>query len=126
MCHMMGNMTSTKKRLSFRSFLLKHQYKVLFVSLAVGFVWIEIYRLLAGSWFWSGLSLLFAILSFFPAGLIFLIHGRELGPFLWWSTSNEVLTTRRSPGVERFEIKTMAVLWAIIFIAVMVVIFTVR
>jgi len=58
--------------------------------------------------------------------LVFLIHGREAGPFLWWSRSNEVLTTRRSLRVERFETKVMAVLWAIIFIAVVVVIFTAR
>ena len=93
--------------------MLKHQYRVLFVSLAVGVAWIEIYRWLAGSWF-SRLSLLFAIISFVPAGLVFLIHGREAGPFLWWSRSNVVLTTRRSPGIERLEIKVLAILWAIV------------
>jgi len=106
--------------------MLRHQYKVLFVSLAIGFVWIQIYHLLNGSWFLSRLSLLLAIISFAPAGLVFLIHGREAGPLIWWSRSNVVLTTRRSPRVERFEIKLMAVLWAIIFIAVVVVIFTAR
>jgi hypothetical protein len=106
--------------------MLKHQYKILFVSLAVGFAWIEIYRWLAGSWFFSRLSLLFAIISFVPAGLVFLIHAREAGPFLWWSGSNVVLTTRRSPDMERFEIRVLTILWAVIFVAVVVVVFTAR
>src|SRR5438270_1690560 len=89
--HGRQHMTPAKGRLSFRSFMLKHQYMVLFVSLVTGFLWIEIYRWLAGSWFLSRLSLLFAVISFAPAGLVFLIHGREGVPFLWWSRSNEVL-----------------------------------
>ena len=77
MSHIEEHLTTRNKRFGFRSFMLKHQYKVLFVSLAVGFAWIEIYRRLAGSWFFSRLSLLFAIISFVPAGLVFLIHGRD-------------------------------------------------
>ena len=68
--------------LGFRPFMVKHQYKVMSVSLVVGFVWLGIYHLLATSWFFSRLSLLLAILSFVPAGLVLLVHGREFGPFL--------------------------------------------
>jgi hypothetical protein len=83
------------QRLAFRAFMVKHQYKVMLVSVVVGTVWVGIHHLLAASWFFSRLSLLLAIISFAPAGLVFLIHGREFGPFLWWDRSNPVLTTRR-------------------------------
>jgi hypothetical protein len=97
--------------------------KVLPVSVVVGLVWIAIYRLLVTSWFFSRLSLLLAIMSFVPAALVFLIHGRELGPFLWWDKSNVVLTTRQRPKVEKFELVIMTALWAIIFVFVVVAIF---
>ncbi len=103
--------------------MVKHQYKVMSVSLVVGFMWIGIYHLLATSWFLSRLSLLLAIISFVPAGLVLLVHGREFGPFLWWDKSNVVLTTRRPPKLERVEFTVMAVLWAVIFVFVVVVIF---
>jgi hypothetical protein len=103
--------------------MVKHQYKVLFVSMVVGLTWMGIYRLLAASWFFSRLSLLLAIISFVPAGLVVLIHGREFGTFLWWDKSNVVLTNRRSPKVERVELTVMAVLWATIFVGVIFAIF---
>jgi hypothetical protein len=112
-----------KQRFPFRAFMLEHQYKVMFVSLVVGFLWVGIYRLLAASWFFSRLSLLLAIICFVPAGLVVLVHGREYGPFLAWDKSNEVLTTRRSRKLERVELAVMAVLWTIIFVFVVVVIF---
>jgi len=103
--------------------MVKHQYKVMSVSLVVGFVWVGIHHLLATSWFVSRLSLLLAIISFVPAGLVLLIHGREFGPFLWWDKSNVVLTTRRPRKLERVEFAVMAVLWAAIFVFVAVVVF---
>jgi hypothetical protein len=119
-------MTATQERTHrfvFRTFMLKHQYKVMGVSLVIGFMWVGIYHLLASSWFFSRLSLLFAVISFVPTGLVILVHGRELGPFMWWDKRNVVLTTRRSPKLERLELTVMAVLWGIIFIFVVVVIF---
>lgn len=103
--------------------MLKHQYKVLLASLTVGLMWVGIYHLLATSWFFSRLSILLAIISFVPAGLVFLAHGREAGPFLWWDRSNTVLTTRRSRKLESAEITVMAALWAVIFVFVVIVIF---
>jgi|SRR5215467_4277468 len=111
------------ERFGFRTFILKHQYKVLCISLLVGFMWVGIHQLLAASWFFSRLSLLLAIVSFVPAGLVVLIHGREFGPFLWWDRSNVVLTTRRPRKLERVEFAVMAVLWAAIFVFLVVVIF---
>jgi len=98
--------------------MVKHQYKVMSISLVVGFVWVGIYRLIAASWFFSRLSLLLAIISFVPAGLVLLVHGREFGPFLWWDKSNVVLTTRRPRKLERVELVVMAVLWTAIFVFV--------
>ena len=114
------------ERFGFRTLMLKHQYKVMFISLLVGFVWVGIHHLLAASWFFSRLALLLAIVSFVPAGLVLLIHGREFGPFLWWDRSNVVLTTRRPHKLERVEFAVMAVLWAAIFVFVVVVIFLSR
>jgi hypothetical protein len=102
--------------------MVRHQYKVMSVSLVVGFVWVGIYHLLATSWFFSRLSLLLAIISFVPAGLVLLVHGRDFGHFLWWDKSNVVLTTRRPRELERAEFVVMAVLWAAIFVFVVVVI----
>ena len=107
----------------FLSFMVKHQYKVMCVSMVVGFAWIGIYRLVVASWFFSRLSLLLAIISFVPAGLVVVAHGRELGPFMWWDKSNVVLTTRRSPKIERIELVVLGVLGSIIFVFVIVVIF---
>ncbi len=109
--------------LGFRAFMVKHQYKVMLVSLVVGFAWIGIYQLLASSWFFSRLSLLLAIISFAPAGLVLLVHGRSFGRFFWWDKSNVVLTTRRPPRLEKVEFTVMAVLWAVIFVFVVIVIF---
>jgi hypothetical protein len=103
--------------------MVKHQYKVMFASIVMGLIWVGLYHLLASSWFFSRLSLLLAIISFVPAGLVVLVHGRELGPFVWWDRSNVVLTTRRPRKLERLELRMMAVLWAAIFLAVIVVIF---
>jgi len=111
------------QRFGFRTFMVKHQYKVMFVSLAVGFMWVEIHHLLAASWFFSRLSLLLAVISFVPAGLVLLVHGREFGPFFWWDRSNVVLTTRRPRRLEKVEFAVMVVLWAAIFVFVVVVIF---
>lgn len=111
------------RRPGFRVFIVKHQYEVLLVSMVVGLMWVGVYYLLAASWFFSRLSLLLAIISFVPAGLIILIHVRELGPFLWWDRSNVVLTTRRSRKTEKIELTVMAVLWTAIFVLVVVVIF---
>src|SRR5262245_58000751 len=91
------------ERFDFRAFMLKHQYKVMLVSLVAGFMWVGIRHLLVGSWFFSRLCLLLAIISFVSAGLVVLIHGRELGPFLWWDRSNVVLTTRRPRKLEKAE-----------------------
>lgn len=103
--------------------MVKHQYKVTCVSMVVGFAWIGIYRLVVASWFFSRLSLLLAIISFVPAGLVVVAHGRELGPFMWWDKSNVVLTTRRSPKIERIELVVLGVLGSIILVFVIVVIF---
>ena len=108
---------------AFRPFMVQHQYKVMFASVVVGLAWVGIHHLLASSWFLSRLSLLMAITSFVPAGLVFLIHLRAFGRFLWWDKSNVVLTTRRDAKVERVELVVMATLWTIIFGFVIVVIF---
>ena len=112
-----------KRRPGFRSFMLDHQYKVLAASVCVGLAWVGIYHLFSKSWFLSRLILLIAIICFVPAGLVALIHGREFGPFLWWDRSNVVLTTRRSPKMEKGELILMAILWSIIFVFVVAVIF---
>lgn len=93
------------------------------VSIIVGFAWIGIHRLLITSWFFSRLSLLLAIISFVPAGLVVLAHGRELGPFLWWDKSNVVLTTRRSPKIERTELFVLGVLASIVLVFIIIVVF---
>ena len=111
------------ERFDFRAFMLKHQYKVMLVSVVAGFMWVEIHHVLVGSWFLSRLSLLLAIISFVPAGIVVLIHGREFGPFLWWDKSDVVLTTRRPRRLEKVEFVVMAVLWAAILVFVIVVIF---
>jgi hypothetical protein len=111
------------QRSGFRAFMVKHQYKVMLASLVVGIMWVGIYHLLATSWFFSRLSLLLAIISLVPAGLVVLVHGREFGPFLWWDRSNAVLTTRRPRKLEKAEFIVMAVFWAAIFVFVVVVIF---
>jgi hypothetical protein len=109
--------------LGFRAFMVKHQYEVMFASIVTGLIWVGVYHLLATSWFFSRLSLLLAIISFVPAGLVVLVHGRELGPFVWWDRSNTALTTRRPRKLERLELTVMAVLWGAIFAAVIAVIF---
>ncbi|MFY9730201.1 MAG: hypothetical protein WB723_06395 [Candidatus Acidiferrales bacterium] len=111
------------QRFGFRSFMVKHQYKVMSVSLFVGFSWVGIYHLVGTSWFFSRLSLLLAIICFVPAGIVLLVHLREFGPFLWWDRSDVVLTTRRAPKLEKAEFIAMAILWAVIFVFVVVVIF---
>jgi len=111
----MGAPPEQKRRFAFRPFMVEHQYKMLIVSLLVGLVWIGIYRLLASSWFFSRVSLLMAIVFLVPAGLVLLVHLREAGTFIWWDKSNVVLTTRRSPKIERVELIVMAALWTIIF-----------
>ncbi len=103
--------------------MVKHQYKVLCVSLAVGIVLIKIYRLLGTSWFISRLSLLLAIISFVPAGLVVLAHFREFGPFMWWDKSNVVLTTRRSPKAEKIELVVLGVLASVILVFVIIAVF---
>lgn len=97
-------------RFDFRAFMLKHQYEVMFVSVVGGFTWVGIHHLLVGSRFFSRLSLLLAIISFVPAGLVVLTHGREFGPFLSWDRNNVVLTTRRPRRLEKAEFVVMAVL----------------
>lgn len=103
--------------------MLKHQYKVMSASLVIGFMWVGIHQVLARSWFLSRLSSLLAIVSFVPAGLVVLIHGREFGHFFWWDRSNVVLTTRRPRKLEKVEFAVIAVLWTAIFVFVVVVIF---
>jgi hypothetical protein len=103
--------------------MIKHQYKVMCVSLAFGIVLIKLYRLLVTSWFFSRLSLLLAIISFVPAGLVALAHLRELGPFMWWDNSNVVLTTRGSPKAEKIELVVLGVLASVILIFVIFAVF---
>jgi hypothetical protein len=103
--------------------MVKHQYRILCVSLAVGIALIGIYRLLVTSWFFSRLSLLLAIISFIPAGLVVLAHLRELGPFMWWDKSDVVLRTRRSPNVEKAELVVLGVLASVILVFIILVVF---
>ena len=88
-----------------------------------GLLWIGIRQVLGASWFFSRLCLLLAIISFVPAGLVVLIHGRSFGRFFWWDRSNAVLAAHRSPRVEKTEFVLMAALWTIIFGFVIVMIF---
>jgi len=111
------------QRFDLRAFMVKHQYKVMFVSVCVGHTCLGIDHLLSASWFFSRLSLLIAIICFVPAGIVLLIHGRAFGTFWWWDRSNRVLTTRRSRKREKTEMILMASLWSIIFVFVVVVIF---
>lgn len=115
--------SSQRRSWAFRPFMLKYQYRVMAASLVVGFVWIGIYQLVLASWFFSRFSILMAIISFVPAALVALIHGRGIGSALWWDPSNVVLTTRRSPRLEELELIVMAVLWTVIFGFVGLVIF---
>ena len=114
----------SQDRLSvFLSYLIKHQYKMLCVSLLVGFLFIKLHYILIAFWFLSQLSVFFAVVAFLPALLVLLAHGREFGPFLWWDTSNIVLTTRRSRRVEKTELQLLAVLLAIVLGLVVFAIF---
>jgi|tagenome__1003787_1003787.scaffolds.fasta_scaffold18512237_1 hypothetical protein len=113
----------TKERFGFRAFMLKHQYKVMALSVCFGLGWVGVYRLALRSWFFSRLTLLIAIICFVPAGIVVLIHLREFGPFLWWDKNNRVLTTHRSRKVEKAELILMGILWSIIFVFVVAVIF---
>jgi hypothetical protein len=106
--------------------MLRNQYKVLAISLAVGFMWVGIHQVVLAWWFLARLSILLAVISFVPAMLVFIVHFREYGPFLVWDKSNVVLTTRRSRRLEKAEIIVMAVLWAVIFIFVVIAIFWAR
>jgi hypothetical protein len=65
-------------------------------------------------------------MSFAPAGLVLIVHGREFGPFLWWDRSNAVLTTRRRPKIEKAEFIIATVSWSLIFVFVVAVIFLSR
>jgi hypothetical protein len=94
-------MATIHQRFGFRTFVVRHPYQVLSISLAVGFMWVGIYRLFATSWFFARLSLLLAMMSFVPSGLVLLVHMREAGPLMWWDNSNVVLTTRRSCKLEK-------------------------
>ena len=67
----------------------------------LGLCGLEIYRLFATSRFFARLSLLLAMMSFVPSGLVLLVHMREAGPLMWWDNSNVVLTTRRSRKLEK-------------------------
>lgn len=107
----------------FRQFMVEHQYKVMLVSILVGLLWVGSYHLFVTSWFLSHLSILMAVISFVPAGLVALIHLREFGPFMWWDRSNRVLVARRSHKVEKIEMVVMGVLWTTIFGFVVLVIF---
>jgi hypothetical protein len=57
--------------------MIQHQYKILFISAVIGLMWVGVNHLVATSWFFSRLSLLLAIISFVPAGLVILAHGRS-------------------------------------------------
>ena len=103
--------------------MVRHQYKVMFASIVMGLIWVSVYRFLAASWFFSRLSLLLALISFVPAALVCLVHGREFGTFFWWDRSNVVLTTRRPRKVEKVELSVMAILWGAIFLVGIAVIF---
>ena len=96
------------RRFDFRAFMLKHQYKVMSVSLVVGFMWVGIHHVLATSWFFSRLSLLLAIISFFPAGLVVLIHGRATTRAdqkrIAAMSTNRVELIKLEPGVKRREL----------------------
>lgn len=108
----------------FRAFMVKNQYKVMCASLAVGSVFVGLFRLLTAYWFLGRLALLFAVIGFVPAGLVVLAHLKEnfLGGF-WWDTSNRLWATRRSPKTEGVELIVVSVLWSLILIAVAVAIF---
>jgi hypothetical protein len=110
----------------FRSFAVRHQYKVMSVSFAVGCIFIVAHRLFSFSWFFSRLTLLFAIIGFVPAGCVLLVHLRErffIGWYLSWDKSNVVWTTRRSPKVEKIELIVLGVLGSIILVFLIIVIF---
>jgi len=109
-----------------RSFAVKHQYKVLSVSFAVGCIFSVAHRLFAFSWFFSRLTLLLAIIAFVPAGCVLLAHLRErffIGWYLYWDKSNVAWTTRRSPKVEKIELIVLGVLGSLIFALLIVVVF---
>jgi hypothetical protein len=93
------------------------------LSVVGGVALIRIYRLLAASWFFSRLTLLLAIVSFVPAGLVVLAHLREAGPFMWWDESNVVLETRRSPKTERIELVVLGVLASVVLVFVILAVF---
>jgi hypothetical protein len=107
----------------FRRFMVQHQYKVMCISLVVGFIFVGLCRLPSLPWFLARLALLFAIIAFVPAGLVLLAHLREFGPFWWWDSSNVVWKTRRSRRVEKFEMIVLTMLVSVVFIFVVIVIF---
>jgi hypothetical protein len=119
----MGRTRQTGDKFSSRRFMLEQQYKVLPVSILMGCIWLGVQHELRRFWFLSRLSLMIAIISFVPAALVVLVHGRSFGPFFWWDKSNVVLTTRRSPKVEKIELIVMSVLWTVIFGFIAIAIF---
>jgi hypothetical protein len=116
-----------RNRLSgFLAFMVKHQYKVMFVSFVVGCIFVVFHLLLAFSWFFSRLTLLLAIYAFVPAGCVLLAHLRErflIGWYFYWDKSNVAWTTRRAPKVEKVELIVLGVLGSLILIFLIVVVF---
>jgi len=103
--------------------MVKHEYIVTCLSVAIGFAFVGLSRLLDPFWFSARITLLLAIICFVPAGLVLLAHVRQdwFGG-LRWDKSNDVWTTRRSPKVERVEIVVMSLLWSLILIALVILV----
>jgi len=111
------------KRDGFRRFMVKYQYHVMVTSLAMGFVFVGVYSLLEAYWFLSRLTLLVGIVAFTPAAIVAFTHLRELGPFLYWTSSNSEWTMRRSRKTEKVELWLLSLLWSLIFLAVIYAVF---
>ena len=102
------------KRDGFRRFMVKYQYQVMVASLAMGFIFVGAYSLLEAHWFLSRLTLLVAIVAFTPAAIVAFTHLRELGPFLYWTSSNGEWTTRRSRKTVPAQMVDATLAWSLL------------
>jgi hypothetical protein len=93
------------------------------MSVVLGLCFLGLFRLLRLRFIFARLALLFAVISWVPAGLVILAHLREFGRFWWWDKSNAAWTTRRSRKAEKAELIVLTVLWSFIFMFVLIVIF---
>jgi len=104
------------RRSGVRAFMLGNQYKVMAVSLAVGFALVLVYDRIVVWWVFSRGLLALTVAAFIPAALVILAHLREtwIGGFCWWDSRDTAWTTRRSKRFEKIELVVVITVWSVI------------